>query len=191
MLSDLFAKWSEQTPAPLKSGATRATWATDDEKPQTPAGHSGSRPVAQTENTRATRATGVAQVAQDEPERATGAKTKSAKEPAADREWLPKLPKLPTKTKQQDSAPENGDQGWDAETAALIAWFLKTEPPAHPFKLQQAVTIAHPDNYWEYLRQDIAAGPGRARGKTGAFQENLRQVYRVLHDGKDIGGGTT
>ena len=103
---------------------------------------------------------------------------------------LPKLPKLPTKTKQQDSAPENGDQGWDAETAALIAWFLKTEPPAHPFKLQQAVTIAHPDKYWEYLRQDIAAGPNRARGKTGAFQENLRQVYRVLHDGKDIGGGT-
>ena len=79
---------------------------------------------------------------------------------------------------------------WDAETAALIEWFLRTKPPSGPLQLQRAVYIAHPDRYWKYLRQDIAAGPNRARGRTGAFQENLWQLYRVLHDGKDIGGGT-
>ena len=82
------------------------------------------------------------------------------------------------------------DKRWDRETAALIKWFLGTKPPTHPFRLQRAVTIARPDSYWDYLRGDIAAGPSRARGKTGAFQENLRQLYRVLHDGKDVGGGT-
>ena len=82
------------------------------------------------------------------------------------------------------------DKRWDPGTATLIKWFLDTTPPAQPFELQQAVVIARPGKYWEYLRQDIAAGPQRARGKTGAFQENLRQLYRVLHDGKDIGGGT-
>ena len=82
------------------------------------------------------------------------------------------------------------DKRWDAETAALIEWFLGTSPPAHPFELHQAVTIARPDKYWAYLRQDIAAGPTRARGKTGAFQENLRQLYRVLHNGNDIGDDT-
>ena len=84
-----------------------------------------------------------------------------------------------------------GARRWDPETAALIEWFLNTEPPSGPFQLQQAVTIAHPDSYWEYLRQDIAAGPNSGRAKTGAFQENLRQLYRVLHGGRDIGGGTT
>ena len=79
---------------------------------------------------------------------------------------------------------------WDPGTATLIKWFLDTTPPAQPFELQQAVVIARPGKYWEYLRQDIAAGPQRARGKTGAFQENLRQLYRIFHDSKDIGGGT-
>lgn len=82
------------------------------------------------------------------------------------------------------------DKRWDPETAALIEWFAGTTPPTHPFRLQQAVTIARPDAYWKYLQGDIAAGPNSARGRTGAFQDDLRRLYRVLHDGKDIGGGT-
>ncbi|MCH8112836.1 MAG: hypothetical protein IH905_12935 [Proteobacteria bacterium] len=81
-------------------------------------------------------------------------------------------------------------QRWDPETAALIEWFLKTKPPSGPFRLQQAVTIARPDKYWEYLKGDVAAGPSRVRGRTGALQDDLRRLYRVLRDGKDIGGGT-
>ena len=83
------------------------------------------------------------------------------------------------------------DKRWDPETAALIQWFLGTEPPTGPFRLQQAVYIARPDKYWEYLKGDIAAGPSRARGRTGALRDDLQRLYRIFHDGKDIGGGTT
>ena len=82
------------------------------------------------------------------------------------------------------------DKRWDPETAALIQWFLGTEPPTGPFRLQQAVYIARPDKYWEYLKGDIAAGPSRARGRTGALRDDLQRLYRIFHDGKDIGGGT-
>ena len=69
---------------------------------------------------------------------------------------------------------------WGPKTTALIDWFLKTEPPAQPFELQQAVTIAVPARYWEYLRGDIAAGPNRARGKTGALQHDLHRLHQLF-----------
>ena len=72
------------------------------------------------------------------------------------------------------------DEGWDPETAVLISWFLKTEPPAQPFELQQAVYIARPANYWAYLRADISAGPRRARGRTGALQDDLRRLHQLF-----------
>ena len=69
--------------------------------------------------------------------------------------------------------------GWDTETTQLIRWFLSTEPPAAPFELSPGVTIAHPVKYWAYLRQDIAAGPGRGRSYYGAFEANLRKLYQL------------
>lgn len=69
---------------------------------------------------------------------------------------------------------------WDPETALLIEWFLATKPPPGRFELQQAVIIAHPARYWTYLRQDIAAGPKRARGKMGALQDDLRRLHQIF-----------
>ena len=69
---------------------------------------------------------------------------------------------------------------WDPETAALIAWFSTTEPPAQPFELQRSVTVAVPAQYWQYLRQDIAAGSNRARGKTGALLDDLRRLHKLF-----------
>ena len=37
---------------------------------------------------------------------------------------------------------------WDAETARLIEWFMRTPPPAQPFELCQGVTVARPDIWW-------------------------------------------
>ena len=65
--------------------------------------------------------------------------------------------------------------GWNPEMARLIGWFLATEPPAAPFELQRGVMISHPARYWAYLNGDIAVGPGKGRGFTGAFQADLRQ----------------
>ncbi len=66
--------------------------------------------------------------------------------------------------------------GWDAETAALIAWFLRTPPPPKPFSLYPGVTVLQPDRFWESLKSDIATGPGKARAFTGAFQKDLRRL---------------
>ena len=77
--------------------------------------------------------------------------------------------------------------GWDAETASLIAWFLKTPPPSEPFELYQGVTVLRPDRFWEYLKGDIAAGPGKARACTGAFQKDLRRLAQLFGGPARIG----
>ena len=69
---------------------------------------------------------------------------------------------------------------WGPEITAVVSWFLMTEPPAQSFELRQAVYIAHPANYWAYLRADISAGPSRARGRTGALQDDLRRLHRLF-----------
>ena len=57
---------------------------------------------------------------------------------------------------------------------------MRTDPPLRPFELQQAVTVAVPARYWEYLKGDITAGPTRARGKTGALQDDLRRLHQLF-----------
>ncbi len=70
--------------------------------------------------------------------------------------------------------------GWDAETAGLIAWFLRTPPPPEPFELYQGVTVIRPVHFWEYLKGDIAGGPCKARACTGAFQKDLRRLAELF-----------
>ncbi len=70
--------------------------------------------------------------------------------------------------------------GWDAETGRLIEWFLRTPPPPEPFELYRGVTVMRPVHFWEYLKGDIAAGPGKARAFTGAFQKDLRRLAELF-----------
>ena len=72
---------------------------------------------------------------------------------------------------------------WDAETTGLIQWFLTSTPPADPFELSRGVSILRPDTYWQYLKADIARGPKRARGYTGALQDDLRRLHRLFGPG--------
>ncbi len=69
---------------------------------------------------------------------------------------------------------------WDAETGRLIEWFLSSTPPKEPFQLYQGIYIAHPARFWDYLRSDIATGPGKARACTGAFQKDLRRLAALF-----------
>ena len=69
---------------------------------------------------------------------------------------------------------------WGAETAALITWFLGTAPPPEPFNLYPGVTVLRPNRFWESLEADIAGGPGKARGRTGAFQKDLRRLAELF-----------
>ena len=70
--------------------------------------------------------------------------------------------------------------GWDAETGRLIEWFLRTPPPPAPFELHQGVTVLRPDRFWEYLKGDIAGGPGKVRAFTGGFQKDLRRLTELF-----------
>ena len=72
---------------------------------------------------------------------------------------------------------------WTPETAALIEWFLRTPPPPEPFELYKGVTVMHPVHFWEYLKSDIATGPGKARACTGAFQKDLRRLAELFGSG--------
>ena len=69
---------------------------------------------------------------------------------------------------------------WDAETAVLVDWFLKTPPPVEPFELYQGVTVLRPDKFWGSLNGDIAAGPGKARAYTETFQKDLRRLAELF-----------
>ncbi len=78
--------------------------------------------------------------------------------------------------------------GWDAETTALIAWFLRTPPPPKPFSLYRGVTVLRPDRFWESLKSDIGTGPGKARACTGAFQKDLRRLAELFGGPATVGG---
>ncbi len=70
--------------------------------------------------------------------------------------------------------------GWNAETFALIEWFLRTPPAPGPFNLYPGVTVLRPDRFWESLKGDIAGGPVVARARSGALQKDLRRLFELL-----------
>ena len=69
---------------------------------------------------------------------------------------------------------------WEPGITALIEWFLKTPPPREPFELYRGVTVLRPVHFWQSLKGDIAAGPGRARDYTGVFQKDLRRLAELF-----------
>ncbi len=77
---------------------------------------------------------------------------------------------------------------WDSEISALIEWFLKTPPPPEPFELHQGVTVMRPVHFWDYLKGDIAGGPGMARGRSGALQKDLRWLAQLFGGPVSTGG---
>ena len=78
------------------------------------------------------------------------------------------------------NAGDDSPKRWDSETATAVRWFLASTPPPRPFQLQPGVVIAHPSRYWEYLRGDIAAGPGGPRAHYGALQSDLRKLHALF-----------
>lgn len=105
--------------------------------------------------------------------------------PKSDLSSFPQMPTEQTdktdKRVASDTLRPNGD-GWDAEAARLIEWFLTTEPPSQPFELCRAVTVARPDIWWSSLRQDIAEGPNGPRAYTGALQSDLRKLWSYFNE---------
>lgn len=69
-----------------------------------------------------------------------------------------------------------GGGAWDAETARLIDWFMRTPPPDKPFELCRGVVILKPALWWAALKRDIAEGPGGPRSYYGGLQGDLRRL---------------
>ena len=76
--------------------------------------------------------------------------------------------------------------GWDAETAALIAWFRAGTPPSEPFVLRRNsmghpfVTVLNPARYWQAVGADIEAGPEGPRARYGALQGDLSRLHQLF-----------
>ena len=81
-----------------------------------------------------------------------------------------------------------GNQGWGPETTRLIKWFLDTSPPPKPFILYQGVRVSRPLDFWRAVKGDIAGGPGKARGRSGAFQKDLRRLAQLFGGPVPTGG---
>ena len=69
---------------------------------------------------------------------------------------------------------------WDAETEALIRWFLTTTPPEGPFQLYPHVHVARPAGYWRSMRANLRLGPGGPRARWGALQKDLRRLGELF-----------
>ena len=69
---------------------------------------------------------------------------------------------------------------WDAETARLIEWFMRTPPPAQPFELCRGVVILKPALCLTALKRDIAEGPNGPRARYGAVLSDLKRLARAM-----------
>lgn len=72
---------------------------------------------------------------------------------------------------------------WDQETEDNIKMFtilyLAERLPKPPFKLNTWTTVNGP-KFFEGLLADIKAGPGGPRARTGAIQEDLKQLMKLI-----------
>lgn len=87
------------------------------------------------------------------------------------------------------SAPAVSHVEW-GEAAALVEWFLASEPPAEAFVMVwndrgtlPAITITDPAAFWRDLRTDIAGGAGLGRDHVGAVRSDLRRLHGLFGGG--------
>lgn len=69
---------------------------------------------------------------------------------------------------------------WDEETAVLIDWFPTAALPDKRFSLRRGVKVTAPQKFRASLEDDIAQGIRGARARTGALQEDLRNLFDMF-----------
>jgi hypothetical protein len=75
---------------------------------------------------------------------------------------------------------QNKTAAWPAEVQTLIEWFRDAPTPEAPFHLNEYRRVINTDLFYEALRRDILAGPRGARARTGALQDDLRELKNRL-----------
>jgi hypothetical protein len=71
---------------------------------------------------------------------------------------------------------------WDTADAALIEWFqrCRSRLPQSPFALWPWARVSDMHRFLGSLDVDIAAGPGGARARLGALQNDLRRLEELF-----------
>lgn len=76
---------------------------------------------------------------------------------------------------------ESEGAAWDGEDAYLIAWLATALPPSEPFTLSSGRYVSDPALWLARLQADAAKGPRGPRARTGALQDDVRAVYRLMN----------
>lgn len=66
----------------------------------------------------------------------------------------------------------------------LTTWYLSRDPsawPPYPFELKQGHTVLGA-KFFERLNEEIAGGPMSARSQTGALQDDIRALMRIVKE---------
>ena len=72
---------------------------------------------------------------------------------------------------------------WDEEAGTLAKWIegiKESDLPPAPFELAPGVTVTNSGLFLAAIKQAIARGPGDARARTGALQEDFKRIARIL-----------
>ena len=69
---------------------------------------------------------------------------------------------------------------WNTEMTELISWFETADLPKQPFQLNVCRRIANPAKFYTSLKINIESGPKGPRARTGAFQEDLKLLHRLI-----------
>jgi hypothetical protein len=84
------------------------------------------------------------------------------------------------KCKQEAVAlPQSKDAAWPAEVQTLIEWFRTAPTQEAPFHTNGHTKVIDAGLFYKALRRDILAGPRGPRARTGALQDDLRELHRL------------
>jgi len=78
--------------------------------------------------------------------------------------------------------------GWDAETALLVRWFINEGQhllPDEPFELYSSTEVENIEKFRKWMLLDISQGPGGPRNINGVLKEDLIQLKELFGENHD------
>ena len=69
---------------------------------------------------------------------------------------------------------------WNTEMTDILLWFETAVLPTKAFQLDPCRQIINPVKFYQALQMDVEAGPKGPRARTGALQEDLKLLHRLI-----------
>lgn len=90
-------------------------------------------------------------------------------------------PANPEAVERERVAVEVEGDTWDDEAAYLFDWLATALPASESFTLSSGRYVSDPALWLARLQADAAKGPRGPRARTGALQDDVRAVYRLMN----------